>query len=197
MTKQPRIAPCSAEQGEQLAREWGLPAATGRLQAFRILARSPDLARGIFAQHAAMRHGGRLSDRHRELLILRVAWRSASAYEWAQHWTIAIAGGLAAEDLLQVRRWPESGRFDAADRAVLAAVDDVFDVGEVRAENWSRCTERLGDPLLAMEVTAAIMHWAGLAVLFKTLAVPLEDGASPWAPDAQAPPAVPPGARTD
>ena len=38
----------------------------------------------------------KLSTRHRELLILRVAWRTHSGYEWAQHSRMGADAGLTA-----------------------------------------------------------------------------------------------------
>lgn len=184
---EPRITPLPSATGERLAVEFGLPARTGALLAFRVLANHPELARGLFAQHAALRHGGRLSERHRELLILRVAWRAGSAYEWAQHWAIATAAGLPPALLLQLRHWREAQGFTPADRAVLQAVDDVFDHGEVRRATWDACSQALGSELLALEAAAAIVHWRGLAILFRSLDLPLEAGATPWPPDGQAP----------
>lgn len=183
-----RISPLSAPRGERLAEELGLPALTGSLLAFRVIANHPALARGIFTQHAALRHQGRLSARHRELLIMRVAWRAGSAYEWSQHWRVAIDTGVPPDHLLHVRQWREADCFSPADRAVLQAVDDVFEQGEVLPASWERCSEALGDPLLALEAVVAIVHWRGLAVLFRSLALPLETGAEAWPPDACPPP---------
>lgn len=184
---EPRMPPLSAPRGERLAEELGLPARTGSLLAFRVIANHPDLVRGIFTQHAALRHGGRLSERHRELLIMRVAWRAASAYEWSQHWSVAIGAGVPPDHLLRVRQWHEADCFSPADRAVLQAVDDVLEQDEVLPASWERCCEALGDPLLALEVVVAIVHWRGLAVLFRSLAIPLETGAVAWPPDGCSP----------
>ncbi|HSV82818.1 MAG TPA: carboxymuconolactone decarboxylase family protein [Ramlibacter sp.] len=184
---EPRIAPLPAADGERLAAELGLPARTGGLLAFRVLANHPALARGLFTLHGALRHDGRLSDRHRELLILRVAWRAGSAYEWAQHWEIATAAGLPSAQLLRIRQWREADGFTPADRAVLQAVDEVFDCGTIGPDTWDACSDALGGSDLALEVAAAIVHWRSLAILFRSLAIPLEAGTSPWPPDGQAP----------
>ena len=60
---------------------------------------------------------GNLSPRVREIVILRVAWRSGSTYEWGQHVRIGLDSGLAqheidalatqsADDVDLVRRGP-------------------------------------------------------------------------------------------
>lgn len=184
---EPRMPALSAAQGERLALELGLPARTGALLAFRVIANHPGLAQGIFTQHAAVRHRGSLADRHRELLIMRVAWRAGSAYEWSQHWQIATDAGVPPDHLTSLRQWQEADCFSASDRAVLQAVDDVFEHGEVLPETWQRCSDALGDPLLALETVVAIVHWHGLAVLFRSLSIPLEEGAALWPPDGHAP----------
>ncbi|MGE0798418.1 MAG: carboxymuconolactone decarboxylase family protein [Lautropia sp.] len=182
-----RIRPIDIAEGERLAVEIGLPAATGRLLAFRAVAADHRLARGIFAQHLALRHHGRLSERLRELLVMRTAWRAGSAYEWGQHWNIAVAAGIGAGDLVALRDWRASDRFGPVERAVLTVVDDVFDHRTVRPAHWADCTEALGDPQLTLEVVAATNHWAGLAVLFRTLQLPLEPGMPAWPPDGTGP----------
>ncbi|HSW16073.1 MAG TPA: carboxymuconolactone decarboxylase family protein [Ramlibacter sp.] len=184
---EPRLPALSAPQGESLALELGLPARTGALLAFRVIANHPGLAKGIFTQHMAVRHQGSLPERQRELLIMRVAWRAGSAYEWSQHWRIATNAGVPPEQLERVRQWQDTDCFSATDRAVLQAVDDVFDHGEVMPESWERCSSALGSPLLALETVVAIVHWHGLAVLFSSLSIPLEPGETPWPPDGRSP----------
>lgn len=184
----PRLAPIAPEEGARRAAELGLPLATGRLLAFRVVANHPALARGMFTQHASLRHDGLLADRLRELIIMRVAWRCASAYEWSQHWAIATHLGIPSADLTAVRDWRAASCFDAVERAVLALVDDTFDLGAASETNWNTALGALGDPLCVLEVVAAAIHWTGLATLFASLNLPLEECAALWPPDGKAPP---------
>ena len=64
-----------------------------------------------------------LSPRSRELVILRCAFARESRYEWHQHVRIARNEGLSDEDILAVKAWETSDRFNDDERALLAYVD--------------------------------------------------------------------------
>lgn len=59
-----------------------------------LLAHHAELADPWLHFNAKIAQGFVLSARHREILILRVAWRRASDYEWIQHTLSAARPGL-------------------------------------------------------------------------------------------------------
>jgi len=66
-----------------------------------------------------------LEPRQREIVILRSAFTQKSTYEWHQHVRIAKAEGLTAAEITAVGKWRESTLFSAAERALLAYVDEL------------------------------------------------------------------------
>ena len=66
-----------------------------------------------------------LSDRSREIVILRCAARMESVYEWHQHVRIARGVGLTDAEITAVRGWQDATFFSADERALLAYVDDL------------------------------------------------------------------------
>ena len=66
-----------------------------------------------------------LSDRAREIVILRAAYTQASRYEWHQHVRIARGVGLPDADINAVRSSPEAACFSPDERALLAYVDEL------------------------------------------------------------------------
>ena len=82
---------------------------------------------------ATMLWRGTLDPRLRELVIMRIGWLTASDYEWTQHWRVAQGLGVSADDLLGVRDWQAHQGSGPAERAVLAATDDVVRDGAVSA----------------------------------------------------------------
>lgn len=182
-----RIQLAPLDEADRLAAEIGIPAVTGRLNVFRMVARDPVVARAIFTQHNILRHGGRLPDLLRELIIMRIAWLEQSEYEWSQHWIISQKLGIDAQVVLAVRNWRDSDRFANPERAVLAAVDDTLGGGMISDDTWKACVEVLGDTDAMIELVAAIGHWSSLARLFRSLAVPLEDDMISWPPDGAMP----------
>jgi alkylhydroperoxidase family enzyme len=80
----------------------------------------------------------RLDPRIRELLILRVAWRTGSGYEWNQHRRMGTEEGLSDAQIRAVREGPDAAVWTQAERALLTAVDEMADAFAVSDETWDR-----------------------------------------------------------
>ena len=65
-----------------------------------------------------------LSDRARELVILRAAFQKRSTYEWHQHVRIARGVGLTDQEIFGVGNWQQSTLYSPEERALLALVDE-------------------------------------------------------------------------
>jgi len=78
----------------------------------------------------------RLDPAHRELLILRVAWRTRSGYEWNQHHRMGVAEGLNDAQLQAVREGPDSPVWTPEERSMLKAADEMIDRFSVSEETW-------------------------------------------------------------
>ena len=131
---------------------------------------------------------GHLDSRLRELAIMRIAWLTACEYEWSQHWRVAQSVGVSADDLAGVRDWQSYHAFGPAERAVLAATDDVVRDGAVSAESWAACKHEFGtDQATLVELVTAISAWRMVASILQSLKVPLEDDVASWPPDGQPP----------
>lgn len=116
---------------------------------------------------------------------MRIGWLTGCDYEWTQHWRVASGLGVSPDDLLGVRDWRAHNGFGAAERAVLAAADDVVRDGAVSAESWAACERELdGDTTVLIELVTAISAWRMVASILHSLRVPLEDGVSSWPPTA-------------
>lgn len=78
----------------------------------------------------------RLAPRIRELLILRVAWRTASGYEWNQHRRMGAEEGLTDAEIRAVREGPTAAMWSPLERALLTAVDEIADGFAIGATTW-------------------------------------------------------------
>ena len=104
---------------------------------------------------------------------MRIGWLTASDYEWTQHWRVAQGLGVSADDLLGVRDWQGYQAFGPAERAVLAATDDVVRDGAVSAESWAACQREFGaDPAVLVELVTAIGAWRMVASILAQPAGP-------------------------
>ena len=98
----------------------GVNAAFAELNVFRLLLRRPLVAKAVAELLTSLLFHGKLDHRLRELLIMRIGWATGSNYEWTQHWRVAQTPfEVPPEDLLALRDWQGSDRFDAADFTVL------------------------------------------------------------------------------
>lgn len=183
-----RVPRLSADDAKAAAIEAGLPEFMAELSIFQVLLRHPRVARAVNDLLVSMLWKGALDSRLRELLIMRIGWLTASDYEWTQHWRIAGGVGISADDLLGVRDWRGHDSFDARERAVLAATDEVVRDGAISADTWATCQRELGpDPTVLIELVTAIGTWRMISSLLNSLEVPLEDGVESWPPDGRPP----------
>jgi alkylhydroperoxidase family enzyme len=186
-----RLELVPVEEARRLGAEMGIGEAQASRSAFRMLAHHPDLLRHVFGLLKMLATRNKLPSRLRELMIMRIGWTTGSDYEWLQHYRIAkTEAGLTDAELVAVRDWRSSELFSEADRAVLAAVDDTRERGEISDAVWAQCEQLFKEPALLVEMVVMIGNWMLFSQLLKTLRVPIEDGATPWPPDGKAPAAA-------
>ena len=167
MTK-PRIEPLaepSPEAAETLSKLGG---AGGRpLNIFATLAHHPYLLRRFVAFGDVFLGRGLLPARERELVILRTAWRTRSAYEFGHHTRLGRRAGLSDAEIALIAR-SERGGWGAGDEALLALVDDLDEQDRVTDATWEGLARHWAEPelleLLALagyyRMTAGILNSA-------------------------------------
>ena len=181
-----RVPMLDPEMARRAAIDAGIPEPMAELSVFRVLLQHPVLADAVYRLLSTLLWKGALDARLRELVIMRIGWRTASEYEWTQHWRVARLLEIPERDLLDVRDWRGAECFSAADRAVLAATDETLDAGTISPETWAECAEHLPAEAL-LELVVAIGNWRMFSSLLRSLEVPLEDGVEPWPPDGSTP----------
>jgi alkylhydroperoxidase family enzyme len=188
MHEEPRVPMLDLPDARDAARRHGLPEAFAELSVFRILLRHPTVAQrlGDLLQ-TLLFTGNALDPRLRELLILRIGWRTGAVYEWTQHWRVARGLDIPEADLLAVRRWREAAELSEADRAVLQATDDTLDKGAIGDEAWAACCRHLRSDQERIELVIALGNWTMFSQLLRSMQAPLEDGVAAWPPDGEVP----------
>ena len=87
-----------------------------------------------------------LEPRDRELMVLRVAWRTRSRYEWVQHVRLAPRVGITPEEIAAVADGPERRRsWTPLEADLLAATDQLIDGYRVDDDTWARLAEQLDE----------------------------------------------------
>ena len=185
-----RVPLLDPEEAAAVADANGVGPAQSSLNVYRLLLRRPRMAVAMRDLLNRLLFRSVLDDRLRELAILRIAWVTGSAYEWGQHWSIAQEHfGMRAEDLAAVRDWQQSERFDALDRAVLAAADETLAAGCVGEATWTALHTRL-DEESCIDLLLCIGAWQMVSTLLRSARVPLDDDLEEWPPDGRLPDGV-------
>ena len=186
-----RIPFLPVEAAKRIGKEAGVPSSMSHLNVFRTLLHHPALAGAVANLLATLLYkGNKLDVRLREMLIMRIAWRTGSVYEWTQHWRVAMHLEIPEADMLAVRDWRTASNLTDADKAVLQATDETIDHGRISEATWQDCCRHLKSEAERIELVLAISNWRLFSEMFQSLRIPLEDGVEHWPPDGKASPAA-------
>jgi alkylhydroperoxidase family enzyme len=179
-SKQPRIGPIEPPYDDETASvldQLGPP-----IQLFRVLARRPDLARGVvgWGSYYLSRRSA-LTLRQRELVIDRTTALCGADYEWGIH-IAAFAGkaGLTADQIASLAHGSHTDACwtDPADRAVLRASDELHATADLADDTWEALVAEVGEAgTLDVLLLAGWYHAISFAV--RALRLPLEPGTAP------------------
>ncbi|HEX3897967.1 MAG TPA: carboxymuconolactone decarboxylase family protein [Mycobacteriales bacterium] len=188
----PRIGPVPKEHWDDdcvAAIRAGMPAAASD----RFLAPDPDaprLTNGI----ASMLHHPRLAaaflafngqllwdpvldPRLRELMVLRVAWRTRSTYEWVQHVKLSQRYSVTAVEVDAIGAG-EYGGFTQVEADLLRGTDQLLDGYRIDDATWERLAAVL-DAKALVEMLFVIGTYTGLAMVFNGLGIELDPDLDP------------------
>jgi alkylhydroperoxidase family enzyme len=127
-----------------------------------------------------------LEPRLRELLILRLAWRTRSRYEWNQHVRMGVAEGLTTAHVHAVPDGSSNEIWTPLERALLDATDETIDCFQIRIGTWQALAAELDEAQL-FEMTFVIGGYLALATVLHSVGLeadpPTEPIDAPEVPD--------------
>lgn len=126
-------------------------------------------------------NGGDLTQRHCELVILRIAVHMKSWYEWASHVVRGIDSGLTLEEIENVRSG--DGEWSDADTALLRAVDDVATRNHI-SEATRTCLEKHFTDQQVLDILLLHGMYQTLGCLIKTWGLELDEHVREQLPEA-------------
>jgi 4-carboxymuconolactone decarboxylase len=139
------------------------------------LANSPRLFTRLYAHVEGLWKETTIPRVLQELIILRVAQRMGSDYEWGRHRLLAGRLGVPEEQVNELANWSGSSRFDERERAALAFTDGIAATGLV-AESAFAEAGRLFNPQEIVEIAELAGFYVGLARYLAAIDVTLESG---------------------
>jgi AhpD family alkylhydroperoxidase len=149
----------------------------GRPRAANIMgamAHHPSLARAFFTIQGHLMRATTLTERHRELVVLRIAALRHCAYVWSQHLFVAADAGLSETEIAWVAWGPAAPVWNGADAQVLRAVDELDRDGVIGDDTWSQLSNHLA-PQQILDLIFTAGSWAMLAWMVASLGVELDD----------------------
>lgn len=176
----PRILPLPREEWTDPAREvfafWGEPNAWeegSKTNIIMVMANHPELGKvyNIWGKHFLLNNT--LATRQLEIIILRVAWRVKSAYEWHNHVGYAMKAGITLDEIAALRDSPDAGDWTDQDRAVLRAVDELVDQGRIGDATWA-ALGAFYDRKQLMDLVFTIGHYVMTSWAISTMGVEIE-----------------------
>jgi alkylhydroperoxidase family enzyme len=129
----------------------------------------PDLLK--IARHdlmTLMQPGRRLDPKLRELAIVRTGIVGDSKFEYSQHMKVARMVGHAADKLSAIKAWATSNKFAPAERAVMAATDELVGRNLVEDETFAELKKHLADDQI-MELFFVIGLWRMHGMIVRAL----------------------------
>ncbi|MGG7104142.1 carboxymuconolactone decarboxylase family protein [Rhodococcus sp. 24CO] len=145
------------------------------------LAQYPALAMPFLSFNAHLLSGTSLTDRQRELLVLRVASVQRSDYEWAQHVILAENAGMTKDEILRVADGSGASEWSSLERSLLSAVDELLADGVVSELTWSALAEEFNTEQL-MDTVFTVGCYSMLAMALRSFDVNPEPELAPYLP---------------
>jgi alkylhydroperoxidase family enzyme len=176
----PRIPPLPREELTDPAREvcafWGEPNAWeegSKTNIINVMAQHPPLGKvyNEWGRHFLMNNS--LALRQLELIVLRVAWRVKSEYEWHNHVGYALNAGMTIEEVAACKEEPISFDWGEQDKAILVAVDELIEAGRVSDPTWATLSKYYNRQQM-MDLVFTIGHYVMTSWALSSFDVGLE-----------------------
>jgi AhpD family alkylhydroperoxidase len=137
------------------------------------LAQHPALTRAYHTYNGHVLFATTLSERQRELLVLRVAAVRRCEYEWAQHVVLGRDVGLDGDEIARIAAGGAEG-WSPLEAAMLVAVDELLAGAEIADTTWAVLAAEL-DRQQLMDLVFAVGAYDVLAMALKSFGVELDD----------------------
>lgn len=160
------------------------------LNVHKLMANNPDLLLAWWSFRNHVVSGGRLTHRHRELIVLRVAVHMKCWYEWASHVERGLKAGLSFQEIEAVRAGDSTVGWRTTDELVLRATDECFNEQQINGETYLAMRPHFSSGEL-MDLVAICGAYITLGIMINTWGLELDEfieaqdvvEAGPWRQD--------------
>ncbi len=141
----------------------------------RTMLRHPDLFVREIDIGVQLLTQGALSNRDRELAILRIGWLCQAPYEWGEHVLVAKQVGISSEEIERITRGCDEPGWSEHDQAILRAVEELFADAMISDATWATLSKRLDERQL-IELPIVIGQYQVVAYYQNSLRLRLHNG---------------------
>jgi alkylhydroperoxidase family enzyme len=175
----------SIDEAARLGETLGIERWLATSNIWRALLNSPSATAGFFAVINALFFHSKVQARTRELIILRIGWRTGSEYVFCNHVRFSREFGIPEEEILGVRDPEQCHTYSEIDRAVLQLADELHEHAEVTHSTWAVLEKSFTSEEL-VELLLIAGFWRMAAGFAKSAKIPLDAGVPSW-PDGREP----------
>jgi alkylhydroperoxidase family enzyme len=151
------------------------------INSLSVLARHPSLAAAYLRFSLYLRFEATLSDRVRELLILRTAWLRGGQYELARHGRIATRIGFTDDELRRIPHGSAADGWQPDDEVLLRTVEELCADYQVGEDTWHELNIRFSEQEV-MDIVFTVGAYDMLAMVFNTFGLEPEADLGPFPP---------------
>jgi len=169
----------SIDESARLGEKLGIDPPLATANVFRGLLHSPSATAGFYALVSALMFQNKVAARSRELIILRIGWRTASEYVFCNHVRISRELGIPDEEILGVRDPLRCLAYSQTDHALLHLADELHEHVEVTPSTWA-ALEKAFAPAELVELLLTAGFWRMAAGFAKSAKFPLDAGVPSW-----------------
>ena len=155
------------------------PAPGQTINSLSVLAHHPDAASVVLELTLYLRFHSTLTDRERELLILRTVWLRGAQYELTRHARNALRYGFTREELIRVSVGSSAPEWDETEALLLRAAEELCRDTRIGDETWQALAERYSRKQL-MDIALTVGAYEMLAMAFNSFGLQPEPDLEPF-----------------
>jgi AhpD family alkylhydroperoxidase len=137
-------------------------------------AHHPALAQAFFTFNGHVLMATTLTERQREMLVLRVAAVRQCAYEWEQHIYMGRDAGLSDEEISRIAFGPGAPFWTPLEAALLRAADELIGDGVISEPTWAVLSGEL-DSRQLLDVIFTVGAYETIAAMMRSFDLGLDD----------------------
>ncbi|MBD3195072.1 MAG: hypothetical protein GF317_08465 [Candidatus Lokiarchaeota archaeon] len=143
------------------------------LNVYSTLMRNQDITMRVMMMFRQLSSKMTISERERELLVLRTAWLCYSEYEWGNHLLLGKQAGLTDQEINNIKIGFTAEEWNSSDALLLKIVDELYFDNFITDDTWMALNEKY-DFEQIMDIIFLVGQYNLLAMFLNSTGVQLE-----------------------